>query len=151
MQQDNILVFKFNEPITERNSFPALAIEEKHTEVHVEFSERTYFNSVGIRDWMKWLSPIKKNHLVKLILFNCPTSIINQINLISDFLPSNAVVSSFFVQFINTEGTETKAILLKKDDVYIGGKVILPVVKDSKGQIMEVDVNHKFFKFLNKI
>ena len=149
--QDHILVFKFDQPITERNSFPVLNIEEKHTEIQVYFTEKTYFNSVGIRDWMKWLSPIKKNHLVKLILFNCPTSIINQINLISDFLPTNAIVSSFFVQFINPENTETKAILLKKDDVYIGGKVILPIVKDSKGQIMEVDVNHKFFKFLNKI
>src|SRR5262249_15170951 len=55
-------------------------------------------NSVGIREWIKWMKGAFPSNL-QLSVRRCPKIIVDQINMVSGFLPANAKVESFYVPF----------------------------------------------------
>jgi hypothetical protein len=106
-------------------------------------------NSCGIREWIKWLSTAP----AASITFNqCPKVIVDQINMVDGFLPSNAKVQSFFVPYYNDESGSEKNVLFRYGAEFSESDVNPPVeVKDDDGNAMEMDViETKYFKFIKK-
>lgn len=107
-------------------------------------------NSCGIREWIKWIKSAPES--TKFIYLNCPKIIVDQINMVAGFLPTNAEVESFFVPYFNEDSGEEKMILFKRGVEFKDGQVSPPEsVKDPSGKEMEMDViEAKYFKFIKK-
>lgn len=106
-------------------------------------------NSCGIREWIKWIgtagaAPVSYNE--------CPKIIVDQINMVQGFLPSQGRVLSFFVPYYSEESGSEKSVLFSHGKDYSdSGEIKVPAVKDDEGHEMEMDVvEAKYFKFLKK-
>ena len=109
----------------------------------------TAINSVGIREWIKWIKAFPM--VTHLSVRHCPKVIVDQINMVAGFLPPNTVVQSFFVPYYSDATGSEKMVLFQHGREYVPGKVTPPEnVKDETGAEMEMDViEAKYFKFLN--
>ena len=107
-------------------------------------------NSCGIREWIKWVATAQNS---KIIYNNCPRFIIDQINMVQGFLPTNAHVESFYVPYYCevTDAEENKLVNFGID--FTQNKINIPEkIKDKNDNIMEIDViESKYFKFLKKV
>ena len=118
------------------------------TSVVLDLSEITAINSVGIREWIKWVKAMPST--VQLSVRHCPKIIVDQINMVAGFLPPAAIIESFYVPYY-AEGTGSeKMILFERGKEYKDGELHPPdEVKDDSGELMEMDViEAKYFKFL---
>lgn len=117
-------------------------------QIEIDLAAVKSINSCGIREWIKWIG----GGAGATIVYNqCPKVIVDQINMVDGFLPSNAKVQSFFVPYYNEESGTEKNILFTYGKEYKEGAVTPPIVKDEKGQVMEMDViESKYFKFISK-
>ncbi len=106
-------------------------------------------NSCGIREWIKWIGSAAG---AAIVYDQCPKVIVDQINMVDGFLPSNAKVNSFFVPYYNDESGSEKNVLFRYGTEFKEGSVQPPPdVKDDQGQVMEMDViESKYFKFIKK-
>src|ERR1700692_3874743 len=61
-------------------------------QIEIDLATLKSINSCGIREWIKWMGTASS----ATITFNqCPKVIVDQINMVDGFLPSNAKVASF--------------------------------------------------------
>ena len=118
--------------------------------VTLDLENVTAINSCGIREWIKWLKGTPTGS--KIVYRNCPKIIVDQINMVSGFLPPGGVVESFFVPYFNESTGNEKMVLFKSGTEVKNGEVFPPAdVKDTSGESMEMDViEAKYFKFLKK-
>src|SRR4051812_10372568 len=72
----------------------------------------TGINSVGIREWMKWIKTF--NAEVQFTIRRCPKIIVDQINMVAGFLPPKAMIESFFVPYYSDASGSEKMILFEK-------------------------------------
>jgi hypothetical protein len=105
-------------------------------------------NSVGIREWIKWVKSIPAG--TPLAVRNTPKIVVDQINMISGFLPAKTVIESFYVPYYSEESSEEKMVLFQMGQHFNGAVVTAPTdIVDSAGNPMEMDViAAKYFKFL---
>lgn len=117
--------------------------------IQLDLSGIRSINSCGIREWIKWIGTASG---AAIVYDQCPKVIVDQINMVDGFLPSNAKVNSFFVPYYNDESGSEKNILFRYGTEYKEGSVQPPgEVKDDQGQAMEMDViESKYFKFIKK-
>ncbi len=108
----------------------------------------TAINSVGIREWIKWIKALPGN--AQLSLRRCPKIVVDQINMVAGFLPANARVESFYVPYYSDATGNEKMVLFEHGKQFKDGEVHAPPeVKDESGEPMEMDViEAKYFKFL---
>lgn len=108
----------------------------------------TAINSVGIREWIKWVKTMPSS--VKLSVRRCPKIVVDQINMVAGFLPAGTVVESFYVPYYSDSSGSEKMVLFNNGTEFKGGEVFPPAdVKDDSGEAMEMDViEAKYFKFL---
>jgi hypothetical protein len=145
----SLMVVNIQKSILERGVLKPLNISPTQTEVQIFLDENVLFNSMGIQEWIMWLSPIAKDPSKKLTLFKCPVVMVRQINMLKDFLPKNASIQSFFVPYFSEKSGETKCVLFTRGQEFIGSELKPPVVKDSTGDLMEMDVvETSYFRFL---
>jgi len=106
-------------------------------------------NSCGIREWIKWVST---SGGAAVQYHECPKIIVDQINMVQGFLPTQGKVMSFYVPFYADDSGAEKNVLFKMGQEYNeGGLTNVPEIKDDQGQAMEMDVvEAKYFKFLKK-
>lgn len=119
-------------------------------EVVLDLDKVSAINSCGIREWIKWLKVSGAG--AKVVYRNCPKIIVDQINMVSGFLPENGMVESFYVPYFNEGAGTEKMVLFKNGVEFKDGSVQPPAqVKDDAGQEMEMDViEAKYFKFIKK-
>lgn len=118
-------------------------------QIEIDLSGLKSINSCGIREWIKWMGTAPS----AAIVFNhCPKVIVDQINMVDGFLPSNAKVQSFFVPYYNDESGSEKNVLFNYGTEFTDNAVHPPAeVKDEEGHPMEMDViESKYFKFIKK-
>ncbi len=131
--------------IDEDTDFQTCPIAEAK-EIHLKLKDIKSINSCGIREWIKWLA---QNPMAKTFWYECPKVIVDQINLVDGFLPPNSLVESFFVPYFNEESEEEKQMLFTRGKEFSDSNLQSPEVKDSSGNLMEMDViEAKYFKFL---
>lgn len=120
-----------------------------NAQIEVEMGGLKNINSCGIREWIKWLGSAGS---AQIDFVNCPKVIVDQINMVDGFLPLTGRVLSFYVPYYNdATGTEKNVLFRYGTDFTETGVTPPEVVKDEKGNEMEMDVVFaKYFKFLNK-
>lgn len=82
--------------LTDRLSTPLLL---------VDLSGIARINSVGVRDWVTWLSDLKKRG-VRPVLFDCPPGIMEQVNLVRNFAAGCTIETFFAPYYCDTCDTE---------------------------------------------
>lgn len=135
-------------PINETfGSFDFKASRDKS--LRFDFAKVTTINSMGIRYWISWLH---SNPGVLFYFRNCPVCIVDQINNVSDFMPSGTTVESFFVPYYSEHtGEEKHELYVLKRDYQRGQIAKVKEILDSQGNKMEIDIYpQKYFKFLMK-
>ena len=151
----NSLNLSFKGPIDENAELPELDVTSV-VRVDLNLSNVLGINSLGIRKWITWIHKLNKD--VPLFFYECPTFVINQANIFSGFLPSQATVESLYVDFFCEYCLGETKVLLKKDVNYrmgAGGlEVTYPEVKcqmTSPNCSMEADViDANYFGFLKR-
>lgn len=108
----------------------------------------TAINSVGIREWIKWVKSFPTS--IKLKVRHCPKIIVDQINMVAGFLPAGTDIESFYVPYYSENSGTEKMVLFEKGKEYDENGFNPPAeVKDETGEVMEMDViEAKYFKFL---
>jgi hypothetical protein len=116
--------------------------------VVIDLEGVTAINSVGIREWIKWIKAIPTS--IELSVRKCPKIIVDQINMVAGFLPATTKVESFFVPYYADATGSEKMILFQTGKEFKDGQIEPPAeVKDDSGEMMEMDViEAKYFKFL---
>jgi hypothetical protein len=118
-------------------------------QIEIDLASLKSINSCGIREWIKWMSTAPAAD----ITFNqCPKVIVDQINMVDGFLPTNANVKSFFVPYYNDDSGSEKNVLFRYGNEFTDTEVKAPAqVQDEQGNAMEMDViESKYFKFIKK-
>ncbi len=135
--------------IDEDASFASMSLKDLAS-VTIDLNQVKAINSCGIREWIKWIQSSPSSS--KIVFQNCPKVIVDQINMVSGFLPNHAEVESFFVPYFSEESGTEKMILFTKGTHFKGQQVLPPVdISDETGAVMEMDViEAKYFKFITK-
>ena len=145
----NTRKIELNWPIKNQHDLPALKDLENVHFLEIWLGPKVVFNSSGIRDWILWLKPVAEMPNLSIQLHECPETFIQLMNMISDFLPKNAEIVSFYVPYYSEHTRETQRALLKRGHEFLEEKYSLPELRDKEGNVMEVDVDvTKFFRFL---
>lgn len=119
------------------------------SQVDIDLGKITAINSCGIREWIKWIKTAGPD--AKVVYRNCPKVIVDQINMVAGFLPTNGTVESFFVPYYcDGNGNEKMVLFSKGKEFGPGGvKPPNPVKDEESGEEMEMDViEAKYFKFV---
>lgn len=145
-QKGNALVVRLTGSIEETVNFDQL-IGPPPAELWVNCKEVPRINSVGVKGWIKYFQAATAKG-TKLKLMECSTSIVEQINLISNFT-CGGTVESIFVPFSCT-GCKTELVGLFKCDDLKRLQLKLPELKCSKcgGKAVFDDIPEEYFGFL---
>ena len=114
--------------------------------IHIDFNEITRINSRGIKIWCQWIIQFKPP--VRLHFEQCPAIVIKTFNLVKGCIPRIAEVDSFYVPLYSSQTSERKDVLVKRGKEYVHATVRVPEQKDSKGNVMELDVHESYWAFL---
>lgn len=125
--------------------------------IEIDLSGVSYINSVGVKNWINWTGRFLK--ALQVEFHNCPSLIVNQVNMVAGFLPNDGTVESLSAPFICDNCNREETIHLKRGTHYHyatmteGYKYFPPTVICSKCKgPMELDaVEAKFFNFLKSI
>jgi hypothetical protein len=117
--------------------------------VVLDLEKVTAINSVGIREWIKWMKGFPSS--VQLAVRRCPKIIVDQINMVAGFLPTATTIQSFYVPYYSDSSGNEKMVLFENGKEFRDGELFPPAeVKDDSGEVMEMDViEAKYFKFLH--
>lgn len=142
------LIVEMQGVIDEDADFSQIKISDSQT-VELRMEALKSINSCGIREWIKWVGTAAE---AQIVYSKCPKVIVDQINMVEGFLPSNAKVESFFVPYYNDDSGSEKNILFSHGKEFTDSGVTPPsAVKDEEGNDMEMDViEAKYFKFIQK-
>lgn len=115
----------------------------------LEFSLQSLksINSTGIREWIKLMQSLPG---AQITFTSCPKIFIDQVNMVSGFIPTNSQVMSFYVPYYNEDLDRECLVLYKSGEHYTGKNVnVQDNYTDSEGNAFELDVvKAKYFKFL---
>lgn len=144
----NILTVKFSGTIEETVNFDEL-VGATPTEVIVNTKEIARINSVGVKGWIKYFQSLTTKG-TKLTFLECSTSIVEQINLISNFT-CGGTVESIYVPFA-CAGCKTELVgLFRVEDLKkMNGEV--PDQKCAKcgGNACFDDIPEEYFAFVQR-
>lgn len=102
-------------------------------------------NSVGVRGWAAALTRFP---YLQLILEECSRSVVDQCNLLPEFMVNNQVrVRSFFTHYYSEETGEEQRVLLEEGRHFIFGKGIIQEPEVGEGMELD-DIPKKYFNFL---
>ena len=116
--------------------------------VRFDFSKCETINSCGVREWIKFVKSVPTGRTI--IYAEAPYFIVDQINMVANFLPKGAIVESIFVPYFCPGCQNQSMTLFLKSKEYKDNKLAAPEVKCDKCQaVMEMDViEAKYFRFL---
>ena len=118
--------------------------------VILDFEKVKMINSIGVREWVKWISHIPKD--VDIIYRNCTRPVVVQMGLIGGFFRQGAQVDSFEVPYSCPKCAQQFSVLFKQGIDFKKG-VIGTLEKQCPkcGASGELDVvETTYFRFLSK-
>lgn len=147
-QKGNIVSVRMVGSIEETVEFENL-VGPVSGEVHVNCKGIPRINSVGVKGWIKYFQGLSAKG-VKLRFVECSTAIVEQINLISNFVCGGAV-DSIYVPFSCT-GCKGEFIGLFKTEDLKKLNFAIPDLKCGKcgGKAVFDDIPEEYFGFLNR-
>jgi hypothetical protein len=147
-QKGNVISVRMVGSVEESVEFEQL-IGPVTGELHVNCKEIPRINSIGVKAWIKYFSGLSQKG-VKLKFTECSTAIVEQINLISNFV-SGGAVESIYVPFSCTACKGEFIGLFKTEDLK-ALKLQVPDLKCSKcgGKAVFDDIPEEYFGFLER-
>lgn len=147
VKTDEITQIHLSGMIDERANFKMYGLDGMN-KIQLYLSDLKGFNSFGVREWIKWIG---KANSSEISLYECPKSLIDQMNMVLGFLPSKSRIMSFYVPYSNDSGAEKNVLFTFGVEYNEKGILNFPKVVDEDGKPMEMDiVDSKYFKFLEK-
>lgn len=122
-------------------------------EIHLHLGQLSRINSLGVRSFINWISPLANE---RIVIYDAPKCFIDQLNMVDGFLPSRARIRSFYVPYYSEETSEETQVLFSiglNFYLYEGHwKFSFPEIYDSRGNLMSVDIQpERYFKFLERM
>lgn len=147
-QKEGMLVVRLSGAIEESVNFDQL-IGPPPPALHIICKEVPRINSVGVKAWIKYFQSAQAKG-TKLKFSECSTSIVEQINLISNFTCGGSVESVFVPFACANCGTELVGLFQTADLKRLQLK--LPELKCSKcgGKAVFDDIPEEYFAFLTR-
>jgi anti-anti-sigma regulatory factor len=144
----NVLTLRLSGSIEETVNLDEM-VGPTPTEVRVDCKEVTRINSVGVKGWIKYFQGLQAKN-VKLTFFQCSTAIVEQINLISNFI-CGGTVESIYVPFACTNCKAELIALFRTADLN-PNSIQLPELKCTKCSNKAVfdDIEEEYFAFLSR-
>jgi len=116
-------------------------------EVVFDFKELKGINSCGIRSWITMLE--KQMSGKKIIYNNCPSILVQQINLVQGLLPTNGLIQSFMAPYFCEKCDKEYSVLINAKDINELKAPAASCPQDKSS--MEFDaIEKQFFSFLRK-
>ncbi len=136
--------------LDEEAQFPQLDLPSGQ-DVPIDMNDVKSVNSVGIRSWLSWITPLAEGRT--FVFMNVPQPVVLQMNMIEGFLPKGSRVETFYAPVYSEEKDEESHLLLKVgQDVAVEGgavKININIENAMGGGDWELDVLEKsYFKFL---
>jgi anti-anti-sigma regulatory factor len=110
----NVLVLRLSGSIEETVNLEEM-VGPTPAEVRIDCKEVTRINSVGVKGWIKYFQTLQTKN-IKLTFFQCSTAIVEQVNLISNFV-CGGTVESIYVPFACTNCKAELIALFKTTDL----------------------------------
>ena len=119
----------------------------KTGEIELSLQALKSINSTGIREWIKLMQSMTG---AQISFVNCPKIFIDQVNMVSGFIPPTSKVLSFYVPYYNEDLDKEALVLYKMGENYTANSVqVQDHYKDEQGNMYELDVvKAKYFKFI---
>lgn len=86
-------------------------ISFKSATVKVDFENVSMINSCGVREWIKLMETLA-NQGSKIQYFNCPQIVVQQINMVTGFVPAGGEVVTFYAPYFCEECDHEEKVLL---------------------------------------
>jgi anti-anti-sigma regulatory factor len=149
-QRDDATYIKISGVIDEDNELAALVQQLKTETVFIDLSEIERINSCGVRDWVNWLGSLEKMGTRRMVFIKCSPSIVNQINLVSNFT-GPGMVQSFYAPYFCGNCDREKVLLVETRDMAGKPPYKAPSCRcDECDGPMEFDeMEESFFAFLS--
>jgi hypothetical protein len=153
-QSGEVLTLKFSGFLNEEADFAALP-EPQSKNVILNLEQLEGSNSLGLKKWINWITPVSKQ--VQLTLEKAPPEIVQQMSILSGFVPKGANISSIYVPYYcESCGNEENVLFENGSGFYTGTEETKPGyrIDDERpcnqcGGSMEADVlPESYFKFL---
>lgn len=119
--------------------------------VIIDLSEVTRINSCGVRDWVNWLSELDARG-TRIILVKCSPCIVNQVNLVNNFV-GNGLVKSFYAPYYCARCDVEELVLLQVEAFAEMAQPVAPGVRGQRCthadcQMIFDDIEAAYFAFL---
>jgi hypothetical protein len=139
----NAVTLKVLGSIDETCEFP---LDLKCAKIIVDFQDLTTMNSYGIRLWLIWTAKMSAIKAIELI--NCRPGFIRQIRHVSNLIPANGRVKSFYVRYVDPENETEVDVKLEYGKDFDEKRYTLPAPVNQAGKPLELDVDVRYFDFL---
>lgn len=96
IKSKNILTVQITGIVNAETQFPKLILEGIDT-IIFDFNKLDGFNSYGVKGWVNYMQAIPPE--IAKIFRCCKRIVVDQMNMVSNFLPQGAVVESFYVPY----------------------------------------------------
>lgn len=107
--------------------------------ININLSGVTALNSVGTRAWCLWIQRFRAP--TEVDLEGCPAIMVKSFVSVKGFLTDRCVVRSFVIPFFSDVTGESRDFVAIRGSHYDAkGRLNLPELKDSLGNVMEMDV-----------
>ncbi|HLE00444.1 MAG TPA: hypothetical protein VJB59_09300 [Bdellovibrionota bacterium] len=145
-QKGNSLLVRLTGSIEESVNFEQI-IGLTSPELIVNCRDVPRINSVGVKAWIKYFQSLQAKN-IKMHFIECSTAIVEQINLISNFIPEGCVESIYVPFSCGTCKSELVGLFKTEDLKKLEFK--LPPLKCTKcsGQASFDDIPEEYFSFL---
>ncbi|MFZ9595853.1 MAG: hypothetical protein ACO3A2_07215 [Bdellovibrionia bacterium] len=145
-QQGDTLVVRLIGAIEENAGFER-ELGSPPAALDIYCKEVSRINSDGVRSWIKYFQKCQSTK-TRLRFFECSPSVVDQMNLISNFI-SHGTVESLFVPFVCKKCHAEFLALFQSNEIQKSGSKI-PKMKCKKcsGEAEFDDVPEKYFSFL---
>ncbi len=111
-------------------------ISNNSKKIRINFENVEMINSCGVREWIKFVEAIS-NDGAKVEYYNCPQIVVQQINMVTGFVPNQGSIETFYAPYFCEECENEDKSLLKSSD--LSGRTA-PELKCSKcGAMSEID------------
>ncbi len=127
-------------------------------EIIIDFEKISYINSIGVKNWIFWMGRFPQNAIFRFK--NCPSAIVNQVNMVKGFLPDKGTVESFSIPYFCETCSKEEIFIARRGVDFEFSKATesswnkIPESRSCSkcGGEMEMDiVPEKYFAFLKKI
>lgn len=147
-QKGNVLAVRISGSIEETVNFEQL-IGAPPPEMHVNCKEIPRINSVGVKGWIKYFQSCQAKG-TKLKFVECSTAIVEQINLISNFI-CGGTVETIYVPFSCSSCKSELVGLFKTEDLK-KLQLQIPDLKCTKcgNKAVFDDIPEEYFGFLSR-